>query len=110
MPSVIRTKLHNGNFQYDYYDENYDYPLGSVWIRFGIGHKGSIISFILNMETVLAFRKQGICTKIHNEIINDCETIICLDGSKEGGENFLKSFGYVYNGILDIWYYKKGVK
>jgi hypothetical protein len=108
MIEVKKVKLENGNFQYDYWDSDYDYPLGNIWIRLGLGHKGSIIAFILNMQTTVGFRKKGICTSIHHYLLKDCDCIICIDGSKEGGESFLKSFGYIYNDTLDIWYYKKG--
>ena len=106
---IDRVILKNGNAQYNFWEDLYDYPLGNIWVRFGIGQTGKIIGFILNMVTVAEFRKKGICTKLHNELLNDCSILICLDGSKDGGEEFLLSFGYRYNKELDLWSYKKGV-
>jgi len=74
-------------------------PIGMVW-----GFAASEIQFHVLYSFVLPYcRRKGVRTTINETIHKHHKVIHTWQGSKTGGEKFLKASGYEYNKTRDDW-------
>lgn len=104
---IDKIQLRNGITQYTYWEELIDVPLGILWVKIYTGNSGKQIAFLQNAMTAYYFRNKGICSVLHNAVLNDTDVLLTCSGSDEGGKEFLIKFGFKYNKDLDIWSFIK---
>jgi hypothetical protein len=102
---IDKTQLKGGIIQYTYWEDTSNSPLGILWVIFAKGQTGKRIAFLLNAMTAHWARRKGICTELHSAVNNDADLMISPSGSEEGGAEFLKKYGFVFNENLDMWVY-----
>jgi hypothetical protein len=100
---IDKIRLRNGVVQYICWNELLDYPVGILWVRLYQGEGNKRIAQLLNAMTITEERRKGVCTALHNAVLDEAEVLLSASGSNEGGKEFLKKYGFIHDNTLDIW-------
>lgn len=104
---ISRHELGNNVTQFTYWDEPIDTPWGILWTRIYVGETGKKVALFLNAMTVPYLTRRGVCTELINKLLEEVDIILAGSGSKTGGLEFLKEFGFKFNKETDIWSFVK---
>lgn len=99
---VTWARIGFGQTIYALYVPSYFAPVGLVW------GEGRTTRFDVYGSFVIPWaRRNGVRTRINEEIFKDYKVISTEGASKEGGRQFMKASGYKRNRELDLFYLRK---
>ena len=80
-------------------------PVGFVWGVLTTTQDDRTTFDVCGSYVIPAARRNGVRTFINQEILKRASVITTNFGSDEGGERFLRAFGYEYDKPTGTWYY-----
>lgn len=80
-------------------------PVGFVWGVISTTQDDRNTFDVSGSYVIPSARRNGVRTFINQEILKRASVITTNYGSKEGGEVFLRAFGYQYDEETGTWYY-----
>lgn len=86
---------------YALFGPQFDAPLGFVWGRAGKGNKNSFS--VLGSFVQPWARRQGVRSRINEEIFKQVEVIRSAHGSPDGAA-FMRANGYKFSPEADLWW------
>ncbi len=88
------------------YVRNATAPVGLVWGAFSSAQDESASFDILGCYVPEWARRKGVMTHLLDYIRRECKSRLMTDmGSKEGGLDFITSYGFIQSDELKIWYF-----
>lgn len=80
-------------------------PIGLVWgISKAAGNAGKTQFEVAFSYVLPQFRRQGVRTKLNEQILEHWDVIVSQDGTDEGGKAFMQATGYKLNKTIGAWY------
>lgn len=96
---VGRTSLAGGVSQYTCWDPEFICPIGFVWCLL-LSDTATILHSYVRPD----YRRIGVRTLINEYIFYSVNKIQSSSGSKDGGEAFLKAYGYTFDKKRKDWF------
>jgi hypothetical protein len=102
--------ISQGVRQWTCYSRDCISPIGVVWTleQYSKVTATTIIE-VLDSYVLPRYRRRGVRTKIQECMLNRAERVVVrsTEGSKEGGEAFMRAAGYTYDRQRSEWYFIK---
>jgi hypothetical protein len=99
--------LRQGILLYTAYSPVAPSAAGSVWVQRTNNQRGEQVAIVLDSYVPQWARRQGIRTLINKTIAKHADIIMSPQGSKDGGEAFMKAEGYVLDKATGWWVWRK---
>lgn len=91
-----------GIWQFTCFTPEFCGPIGFVWIIPAGGQSNS--AEVVHSYVLPQYRRRGVRTLINQEILKQFRIVRTWEGSKEGGEAFMKAAGYTHDPARGDWY------
>jgi hypothetical protein len=86
---------------------NFASPVGFVWGVPSLLDDGRVSFDVFGSYVIPHARRQGVRTRLNLEILKTCATITSNNGSKAGGADFMRAFGYCFKEDEGTWVFVK---
>lgn len=104
---IERCDVGFGLWQYTAFHREWSSPVGIVWVL-PIGGKCPM-AHVMHSYVRSEVRRLGIRSAINDEIFKLFNCIQSWEGTKQGGEAFMKATGYTHDRMRGDWFKKKPV-